>query len=245
MREKVLPRVRKLLEKAASTTSEEEAMIFNQKAEELLIKWKIEEIELQLESVEEQEIVVVDVDQFVAGPTVPGYSNLLHYVASHFGCKGFVLAQRKPGTKTVEEKILKVIGVQSDCDSVILIYTSLKTQVQGFLLKAQEDDPYFSSYSTRDKNIWSRSFIRGFAVRVGERFKESTKVHSEQITHSVELALKSREQKVEEFVGTLRFRPPRRSSSFWDVVQQGRVAAEQADIGATQVPTKNNVQLSK
>lgn len=243
-KEKILVRVRKLLEKAASTHSEEEAMIFNQKAEELLVKWKIEEIELEGVGTEEAKIITKDLGVFSKGKMSKAWGILAKITANHFGADVYMYEFIKPGTRTVRLMSIKIVGYESDIESTELLFQSLKQQAMHFLAEAKSEfDPYYL-YLKKDQNTWDCSYVVGFASRVKERFQEMKKSHEQDIKHSTALVIQGREEKVKQEMSKLSFKKSRRMSGFSDARNAGRSAANKADVGGSRISATSQGRIS-
>jgi hypothetical protein len=154
-----LERVRALLAKAESTTFEEEADAFTDKAQELMTRYSIDAALLALHTAGK-----------LTGPQPRGirigidnpYSRakvmLLSEIAGASGCK--VVWSQPFGFATL-------FGFEGEMKSVEVLYTSLLLQARKVMMRAGKTDRCARSRSFR------QSFLVGFAFRIGQRLEES------------------------------------------------------------------------
>lgn len=245
-KEKILDRVRKLLDKANSTLSEQEAMTFNQKAEELLIKWKIDQAELDSHKSKEnqEEVIIQDLVVLDQSKISSAIGILSGVVANHYGATVYIVKGIKPGTRTVKIQTMKIVGFESDIESTKLMFNSLRIQALKFLKEAKKNEINYPYYSNADQNSWDRSYVVGFARRVNERFAESKKVHYEAMQSSTALVIQSREDRVKQKMSEMNLTQARRFSTFAGASNSGYYDANKADIGSSRISSNSQRQLA-
>jgi hypothetical protein len=156
----VLAKVRALLSKAESTTFEAEAEALTAKAQELMARHRIDR-------------ALLDAGRHHAGarplgrrlgvenPYADAKATLLGQVAHANGCKA--VWSKELGFATV-------FGELDELDGVEELYTSLLVQAVGALQRAgSKVDTFGRSRTTR----YRRSFLVAFALRIGERLRDT------------------------------------------------------------------------
>lgn len=156
---RMLTRVRALLAQAESTTYEEEAEAFMAKAQELIARHAIDEARLH---------TVDDIGEpswrrlHLEDPYAQEKANVIAAVGTANRCRVVWDTQFLWAT---------VIGYDHDLDAVELIGTSLLAQATAAMLRhGSTVDP---SGRSRTRSF-RRSFILGFAQRIGERLRRAT-----------------------------------------------------------------------
>jgi len=151
-------KIAKLLEKAQSTTFEEEAQLFYNKAQELMRKYAIEEAELWKTGKKGETPIV---QAFTLGSDkmagVEGLNSLLHACTEFNRCQMWYTGNYKAHCH--------VAGFRSDVEYVELLYNSLRLYGEEKLVWASlESDEH---HRTFDAGFWS-----GFANRIYFRLQE-------------------------------------------------------------------------
>ena len=191
-REKVLSKIRALLDQAESTDYEEEAHAFLAKAEHLMVKYDIEEA-LVLASGKPVEDKIgfrrfyVDAGKY-EGPRIGLISALAH---AH-GLDNVVQAGRKesspemrdwyntarddrgPRPKREYVKWIEVCGFESDLDYLDMLVTSLSLQAAEAVHSPQEVAKMRSETSAPGHVIaWKNAFLKGFTGKVASRIRSA------------------------------------------------------------------------
>jgi hypothetical protein len=149
---RVLDRVRALLAKAEATDFPAEAEAYSAKAQELITRYRIEEVTAP----------AVDVTPFarrigVDHPYENEKASLLDAVSRANGCR--TVWSPELGFSTV-------FGFDTDIDAIELLYTSLLVQANKAMTR---DEPVKGKARVK---AFRRSFLVAYAVRIGERLRE-------------------------------------------------------------------------
>lgn len=157
--ERMLARVRALLAKAESTEFEEEADALTAKAQELIARHAIAEALLHTpDDVGEPSVRRVHLDD----PYGDAKAALLAAVAD---------ANRCSAVHTADYGWLTVFGYDHDLDAVELLGASLLTQATSAMVRHGSRRDAHGRSTTRS---FRRSFLLGFAHRIGERLRTAT-----------------------------------------------------------------------
>lgn len=157
MDEKVLNRVRVLLNKAESTEFEPEAEALREKAQKLIVTYGLEKA-LSTPVAQQSAITTIRID--FQDPFSDRKAYLLHRVSEAFGCKSISFYARGGRRRTYAT----VVGYPSDLEQVELIYTSL-------LLQAARELAALPAVAARQVRSQRSGFLFGFAERAGERLE--------------------------------------------------------------------------
>lgn len=184
IRAKYVDRVRKLLAKAESTTSPEEAETFFAKAHQLMAQWQIEQIELRDTS---DKVIRHEIRLSSSMPTAD--VQCIAAIARQFRLEP-LYRQYAPGCPAAAI----LFGFESDLDQFLMFWASVELQMVG-AMKAQEP-------RGADKNrlrTFRQSFKIGFSSRVAARLREqreATEQKAEKASPGVGLVLVSRRDEV-------------------------------------------------
>lgn len=156
---RVLARVRGLLAKAESTEFAEEAEALSAKAQELIARYAIEEALLHR-----------------AAPDAPPSARRVAVYDPYAHPKAWLLSQvaeanRCKATWSKELGWSTVFGYDGDLDAVELLFTSLLAQATGALARCGSHRDRLGRSRTTS---FRRSFLLGFAHRVGQRLRDAT-----------------------------------------------------------------------
>lgn len=230
--EKRITKIQALLAKAESTDSEEESDALFAKAEELMVKWSIDEaVARAAGKMEAEDFVCEKVD--LASTYFMADIDLMMAVANNGDCR---LVMAKPASNRAGW--VKVVGFKGDVERALMLFTSLRIQVTRGVGKAvQPPEDFSSSY------IFRKSFRQGFAYRIGERLRKqreaTVKDAAEEHGTGMELVLRNKSEVVDQKYSEM-FRNLRRARSGrqgWSGAggNQGRAAGDRADVGNSRV----------
>jgi hypothetical protein len=225
----LLVRVRKLLDKAEATTNAHEADAFSRKAAELIAAHRIDPD--RLAAVDAGDDLRVRDIEIGRGAYVRARLALFQAIAEANDVR-IVFQARPHGT------VVMAAGFRSDLDVVEVLYTSLHQQASSQMAGVKRQ----TGAATQK---FRRSFLFGFADRIGEVLSESKRHAEEQVrssdaavTSARALATTTRNERVEEFATASfgRVRTARAPSAAqvggWGA---GAAAASQADVGRTRL----------
>lgn len=163
--DKILNRVRALLDKAASTEFEGEAQALRDKAMELMAAYGIEQAVLEASGEKKTDTITTIKITFV-NPYSYEKHILLRAIAISFGCKTILTPDGKSALYT------EVVGHTSDLERVEFLYTLLLVQAETGAAKL-EGDSYGGYYSPRQVAAQTRrlraAYLYGFTREIGER----------------------------------------------------------------------------
>jgi hypothetical protein len=219
--QRVLERVRALLAKAESTEFDEEAEALTAKAQELIARHAIDEALLERpEEVGEPSVRRVHLDD----PYLEAKAVLLQEVAAANGCRGVL---------TAELGSVTLVGYDSALDAVELLHASLLAQATAAMVRAGARRDAAGRSRTRS---FRRSFLLGFAERIGERLRAAGATQGAPDERRRALpVLASREERVEEAIAAAFPGMVRKSygASHAGGYEAGRVAAQLAELDAS------------
>jgi len=172
-------RIQALLAKAESTTHPAEADAYMAKAQELMTKYAIDELQLvaqgKLKSLGEIVTVKVDVPAPHADVKIQGihWLSFLHQCRVVMGSKQF-----KPGSnrRVVLGQSVWITGYEHDVERLQLTFTSLSVQCTNEMLKATKP-------AHVEVTEFRRAFVYGYFDRVTTRLREA---HERTQTEAVE-----------------------------------------------------------
>jgi hypothetical protein len=172
----VLDKVRALLAKAESTTFDAEADAFTAKAQELMTRHRIDRAVLDARGSGRGEEPVgrrIGVDD----PYTDAKAVLLGNVADANGCRA--VWSKSLGFTTV-------FGFADELDAVEELFTSLLVQSTAALRRAGSKQDRYGRSRTKS---FRRSFLLAFAVRIGQRLRESVESVVETVSAETGTAL--------------------------------------------------------
>ena len=226
----LLVRVRKLLDKAEATTNAHEADAFSRKAAELIADHRIDPDRLAaVDAADDLQVREIEIGR---GAYVRARLALLQAIAEANDVR--VVFQARPhGT------VVLAAGFRSDLDVVEVMYTSLHQQASSQMAAVKRQ----TGAATQR---FRRSFLFGFADRIGEVLGESNQ-RAEGHVRSGDAAVRSaralatttRNDRVDEFAAASfgRVRTARAPGAAqvggWGA---GAAAASRADVGRTRLP---------
>lgn len=156
--EAMLRKIRGLLAQAEDPAcTPEEAEAFSAKAEELLVKYGIDQAMLDAGKTRGRGKPTDRKVPMVAPYKMPKVT-LLHQIASAYGVKMVMIGRQYS----------HLVGFEADLDAVDLLYTSLLLQCSNAMTRARRA----SGRRGEDMVAFTNSFIEGFAATVGQRLRE-------------------------------------------------------------------------
>lgn len=238
--ESMLDRITKLLAKAESTNHPAEAEALTAKATELMMKWAISDAMLAgHRGADEAKDEVVQVVINLEGTYWQAHLALASAVGSAFDFKRVRLHatdRYEDGKRIKIHERLAWVGFKSDIEKAQLLYASLLLQA-GSAVKTygREHKAYLSSLGGMDKYIARRSFLFGFAERVGHRLVEMRRTSVEE-TPGAGLVLVDRQRQVSDRFGEMYPRLGRARASQlsgnMNGSRAGRDAGSRANLGS-------------
>lgn len=229
--------IRKLLAKAERTENEHEAAAFFAKAEELMIKWGIENV-----TTEEAKSEKIEVRQFrVYDPYTKAQVNLAAAVARGFNCRVFYsdsYTNRKGEYKQyVVGATVTVVGFSGDVTQFDLLFNALNVHMPLALKDYMRSPEAKASWSSR--HVQTNSFYSGFVNKVSSRLQERVRVVKEEVAptgSSTALVLLDRKAQVDEYMSenfNLRQGRATRRQTDSRAYGAGSVAGSSANLGGT------------
>lgn len=242
--DKILNRVRGLLDKAASTEFESEAQALRDKAMQLMAAYGIEQAMLEAsgKKVSDQ---IVEVTIGFKNPYSREKHSLPSVVAKAFSCRAVGITSGK------SVLYAKLVGHASDVERVEFLFTLLLVQAENGAAKVKADS-HGGWYSGKEvaarTRILRASYMAGFADEVGGRLweiqqhaeRQNDAQHAGSGTPGAALVLASRRELVDQryadlFPGSHRMRSRNYSQSG---LNAGRAGGRNADLGQNRFGTR-------
>ena len=234
--ESLIVLVRKLMDKAEATRNAHEADAFARKAAELVARHRIEPSRLRGGVHGSGNDLAIREFALGRGAYVRGRLALLDTIARFHDVR-VVFASTPTGT------VAHAAGFTSDLDVVEILYQSLHTQAA-----AQMADQRRATAAATQQ--FRRSFLFGFADRLDHVLAEVRRsVHSQAeatqtSASSTELALRERNERVDEFLGQsfgrIRTARPAGAAQIGGF-SAGAAAAERADVGRSRIGGRREI----
>ena len=201
----ILDRIEKLIAKAESTTSPQEAAVFMAKAEELMLKHSIDRARLVNSGKATKAEITFQVLDFSDTGLPKSYWPVLRDSAFEVGhATGLV------GMSTVSSRMLMyVYGTRTDVENVTAILRSMWRQAPAHLKIWRKLDPDYNALSWdipdeyNEKWACTISFLKGFGHGFARAIAE-TRQAVEKETAGAELVLVSRKAEIEAAMGNVR-----------------------------------------
>ena len=233
----LLVRVRKLLDKAESTSNAHEADAFSRKAAQIIAAHRIDPSRLvEIDPTDDLRVREVELGR---GAYVRARLALLLAVADVNDVR-VVFQSRPVGT------VAMTAGYRSDLDVVEVLYNSLHQQAASQMARERRGTPAATQR-------FRRSFLFGFAEKISQTLKDSQTVAASSVrvvddprSHAV--AVLSRNSRIDDFAATAfgRVRTARAPSAAqaggWDA---GSVAASRADVGRSRLSSRRGIGRAK
>lgn len=242
----LLEKIRALLAKAESTEFPEEAYSLQAKAQELMTRYAIEDIELQkLNPGRTDTIVTVFLN--VIGPYALAKGDILAAVTRNNRCRLIHpnrLTQIRDENGDIQKGVgtFRIYGFESDVNLVQMAFTSLLIQANTEMLDSELDRITSASTVVHGKT-WRNSFLKGYAYGVNERLRKATADATNAANLSAPgtgLVLVDRKKAVDDFISA-NLRTSKRSTA--SAISgagygAGKAAADRADVGSRRLPNQ-------
>ena len=257
-RAKMIERIQALINKAESTDFAEEAKTYMEKAQALLAKYALSDLDLKYAGDPQDTIKTVDV--LVSDPNAPAKMRLLNYVAKVNGVKVVDGGKRRRADKNVDPTTchhdeLRVIstdsrsvhymlvyltGFEKDIDATVMLYTS-------FLLQIQREVKRENIPSYVNKHTFNSHFTHGFASAIYSRLNKAKRDADTEFVAEAKAegrdmlpVLASRKEQVDKafeqmYGGTLRRGRAGAMSGSTGGYSSGVAAGQRADVGNPRV----------
>ena len=215
----VIRKVEALLQKANSSTYAEESKAFQQKAQELMTKYQVEETDLFGKSKNE---AIANRKVSIEPPYVIDKSILLGSIARQNFCR--VLRG---------SNFAIIYGYESDIELTLVMYNYL---VVDMFSKAAQNIP-----SKGATTSWKKSFFGGYAATISRRLKDAKESQIEQESifndnDNFALALKKKEHSIFEFWESVdRIKVPNRGLKDKEGYESGVLSASSVYLGQPKV----------
>lgn len=216
--------ITKLLAKAESTTPEE-AEALTEHAERLMVKYGIEQAQIddrraQTGEAHEQ---IVEAARSITGVYARDIRDLVAAVAEGLGNVRALQSKRWDGTLVVH-----LVGFESDVRQATILSKSLEVQAM-IAMRAwwSRERRFFTGVSEAGRRRARSGFIRGFGVGAGTRIKSNRRIIVEEASAGTELVLASRLERVDASIGKTQAARPRSNAdalAFNDGVREGHAA---------------------
>lgn len=245
-KEKVVDKIRKLLNKAEGTSNENEANTFFAKAQALMIKYAVDEAELIAKGERRREEIVtkcITIDARKTSRQDP-LRSILNVIAECFNCKMWFTTLQKRDPQTGKLKKIRdprsdnnfIAGFESDVQFVELMFYSVQMQLHSSILREMKKAK--AGYEERGlkfgKTVWLRNFTEGYLFRIGVRMQERYRRIEEDYGGGAALALRDKKTLVdmwaEENLSNLEVTKNKQKKYDPYAQRQGREAGERADI---------------
>ena len=169
-RDRLLKRIRGLLAKAEATDHPAEAETFTEKAQELMTRHAVDEAVLR--GLQHEGIPVASRRVHLQSPHANVKATLLNAVAVPNRCRTVLMN---------EYDIAVLVGTPTDVDQTELLFTSLLIQAT----RAMAETGHRRDASSDRSATFRRSFLLAYALRIGERLRETDR--SATATYGTEL----------------------------------------------------------
>lgn len=240
-----IDKIKKLLDKAtAKGTTEAEADAFREKAYELMVKWEIDEAQLDAAKQERlrSEDIVRRVVHIATGKTYTmEYATAMALAAQGMGLRSFltqVWENKKIGKKANNAQWFRavvLVGFRSDVDRAELLIDSLTLQLTTALSAYGKTLPTW--YSASNKWNARRSFIVGWGERVSDRLTSLRDIARQDMMSTegtgTELVLVTKDEMVAKWIeDNMKLGTRGRARRYaYDGMTAGADAGNTADIG--------------
>lgn len=239
-REGIIKKVQALLNKAESTTYEQEADAFYAKAQDLMLQYAVDEAELEAAGKKKNESIVIRNVFIKRGwPGTEARQVFLNLIAKSFGCRTFLWT----GTDQVA-----VVGYESDTMFVEMLFLSVNLQsVSAGRREVKEAKARASEWGEKfGEAAFRRGFMYGYLMRVAERVKERYDKKIEEVSESTAIVLSDKGKEVDGWIKD-RFsmvdKKTRAKQIDFEAQVRGRIHGDNANIGVGDKAVGSSPQL--
>lgn len=224
----IIRRIEGLMRKAESTEFDAERETLLAKADELILKYQIDQAQLFVSQGRNETPIIRDL--YTDNPWEIAKGILLSVIAQHNGCRTIQYG-RYSGAR-----LRKIVGFKSDVDMTVMLWESLVTQAMVMMARDYKTKPPVEHGKT-----WKSNYMIGFASGIQRRLAE---VRDQSIkameTEDRDLlpVLRDRKKLVGEFMNAnFRLRSSQAISRKWSSAGHGAgsAASSRADIGVSGV----------
>lgn len=226
-----IEKIRALFSKAERTDNENERVAYQDKANELMMKWAIDDAMLDslADSTKREEIIKMWLEP--AGPKT--YANEFvragAWIADSYGIRGIV-------GPTYHSYCLILVGHESDVERVKMLLNSIWTQMVHQQNVAVKKNPVWHRMTPSDRYKWRRAFIIGFGDAAAKRLRDIRTYSEKDSGERQALVLLDRKTRVDNWLDqNMNLRNVRGKSYRQDGFASGAAAGKQAHIGQTDV----------
>lgn len=226
--ESILTRIQALLDKAASTDYEAEADTYLAKAQQLMIRYSVDQAALAaVRGSTHRDPEPVTSREFPIGQSRPDQV-LLTAAAVATDSQVFIRAERRPGQRQRRSSVAVIVGTDTDITHTRALYASLTMQRENALRHNNNTADHPRSFN--------HSFRLSFAVRVHERLTEMH-AHATDEVPGAALVLANKAQQVEAYVREQfpRVKATSLSASSSAGILAGQQAGNRAALGGTTI----------
>lgn len=233
----LLRKITALLAKADSTDSEAEASAFYAKAQELMLKYAVDEQalrEAQGACKTTERPVLVDYMYSTNDRNAVGRKHLVNMCAKASGVKMIDYGNQRhsnrnrPGNEGVASQWCGLIGFASDIEVAKLLYVSLLVQASRF-----GAGDWRALGESRGQSRFMTGYLCGFAARVGQRLAEGKQALPQTSTALIVRKDAEVDEAFVEFFPRVRIMKGPSIDARGHLM--GRMAGDRADVGSTRV----------
>lgn len=159
-------KITKLLRKAESVDGTPEADVLREKAFALMAKYGVEQSQIDTNEATEMQTVEVN----LTGAYTDCQGILLNSIAEILHCSP--VAMTRPRSSKIDSMV--IFGKKHHMDRVMMLFNILRPLMITGANKAYDAEPTY----VRSSVIFKRSWMRGFAQRIGERLQEIENEHA-------------------------------------------------------------------
>lgn len=171
-KENAKQKIQKLLSLASNNPSEEEAQAAMLRAKELMLKYRIEEGDL--DDPDKQVVNEVDTDVTCTSVVDPWIAQLAKCIAQNYRCESIMRQHRRS-----RQKRMIIIGIGDDPEVARSIFMYARSviyhEIDAMRARAKRDN----GLSVRDMRPITDSYARGFIIGLRDKFESQKNDHPE------------------------------------------------------------------
>lgn len=226
----IADRIAKLLAKAESSTHKAERDAFNAKAEELMLRYGIEQAELESQGKAEVEEIVRERLQY-KGDYAIVMGIFVNSIALALG------SLKVLQSKWRNQNSVYVIGHKTDVEHCLALVNSLQVQAQTEVRRWWRSAPERNYLTPWEGYLERRGYLEGFASGAADRIRKERRDVRQTASKGAELVLVSKEQRVDAWFAEQY--PKLGKATTHRSGHEGRLngfrKGQQADVGTTRV----------